>query len=498
MKKRITTLILLTILTTPLFAQDQLPEGAKIRIGKGRADELDYSTDGSRLAVGSTIGVWIYDTHTYKPINLLTENKSPIRHLAYSSNGINLVYADFFGHIFIWNTNTGEYTRPLNNSNRLQSMAISPNGKNLVVADWTNKIRTWDIATGKEIMSFDKENNKLNANIRDRWAIINSLAISPDGSLLATGNRLNNIHLVDAFTGRIKFVIKEHKRPVNSIAFSSDGNTLASGSLDGNVILWDPLTGTQKATFRHDNVSILANVVFSPDGSLLACSGVTYSNADIYLLDPNTATLKKTLTGHRFNLHDIAFSPDLRTLASGGWDGTVRIWEVATGKNTHTIPGHFGEFSCFTWSLDGNTIITPYLLTIHFWDSKTGEIQKTITPDWYGNAADIASSPDGKTLAVIGSVFGYVHNMETGQTTKLKEHTDFVHCVAYSPDSKTVATGSRDKTVRLWDTQTGKLKRTFNKHKDEITTIAFSPDGKWSQVVVRKPKCCYGIQRRVN
>lgn len=483
MKKRIISLILITIIATPLFAQDYLPEGAKTRIGKGRAAAIDYSADGMRLAVGTTIGVWIYDTRTYEPIDLLSKNRAVIRHLAYSSDGINLVHVDISGLIYIWNTvtETEKYTLLQNRRAQIYSMALSPNGKNLVVADIFRKIRTWDIATGEEIRSFDKSNNNLDALNPEKWGQIKSLAFSPDGFWLAAGDTRNNIHLLDAITGSVKLVMKGHNRTVNSVAFSPDGNTLASASLDGNVILWNPLTGTQKATFRRNKVRAMENVVFSPDGSLLACSGLFPMNEDIfYLLDPNTATLKKTLTGHKTSLHDISFSPDLRTLASSGRDGTVRIWEVATGKNIHTIPEHFGEFHCFVWSLDGRTIIAPHATPIIcVWDSKTGELQKTITPDWLFSATDMASSPDGKTLAISTSgMFAYVHHKETGQAMELKGHTNRVSCVAYSPDGKTIATGSKDRTVRLWDAQTGQLKRIFIRHKAEITSLAFSPDGK--------------------
>jgi WD40 repeat protein len=185
--------------------------------------------------------------------------------------------------------------------------------------------------------------------------------------------------------------------------------------------------------------------------------------------------LRMTLDGHHAPVTSLAYSRDGKTLASGSYDNTIKLWDVKTGKERATLKGHTNAVLSVAYSPDGKTLASGSMdRTIKLWDVKTGKELTTLE----GHAASVHSvaySPDGKTLASCGDNIK-LWDMKTGtESATLKGHTASVHSLAYSPDGKTLASGSGDRTVRLWDVTTGKERATL---KASATSLVYSPDGK--------------------
>ena len=191
-----------------------------------------------------------------------------------------------------------------------------------------------------------------------------------------------------------------------------------------------------------------------------------------------TAKLKATLEGHTDKVWSVAFSPDGKTLASGSWDQTVRIWNVNTEQLLHTLTGHTNEVLSVAFSPDGNTLVSAsWDGTIRLWNPRNGKLKRTLT-EHKGGVGSVAFSPDGQTLAS-GSADQTVRLWDT-KTWELKRtlrgHTHVVDSVAFSPEGDMLASGSRDKTIRLWNPHNGQYLRSLTGHTKDITRLAFSPD----------------------
>ena len=285
---------------------------------------------------------------------------------------------------------------------------------------------------------------------------------------------------VDLSTGKIAAVVygpltlKGHSAEISSVAFSPDGKRLASGNYDETIKLWDTTTGKELLTLKVLAVS----VAFSPDGKHLASGGT----GPITLWDTATGKRLRTLKGHPNWVQSIAFSPDGKRLVSGSWDKTIKLWDTVTGKELLTLKGHSGGVLSVAFSPGGKRLASgSWDKTIKLWDTVIGK--ELLTLKGHSKMVlSVAFSPDGKRLAsVSGSKANTIKlwNTVTGkQLLTLKGHSKMVVSVAFSPDGKRLASGSYDKTLKLWDAVTGKEMLTFKGHSHDVWSVAFSPDGK--------------------
>ena len=230
-------LLILTVLFTIFavapntFAQDyttwHLPEGAKARLGKGWITEIAYSPDGTRLAVASSIGIWIYDAETGEELDLLSGHTGEGTSVSFSPDG-NRLASGSLREIRLWDANTGRHLHTLTgHTDSVNSVSFSPDGNVLASGSWDATIRLWDANTGRHLHTLTGHTDS-----------VFSVSFSPDGNVLASGS-WEEIRLWDANTGLHLRTLTGHTGSVFSVSFSPNGNVLASGSSDGTTLLWE-------------------------------------------------------------------------------------------------------------------------------------------------------------------------------------------------------------------------------------------------------------------
>ena len=303
---------------------------------------------------------------------------------------------------------------------------------------------------------------------------------SPDGKLLATRARGNDIRIRDVTTGTEVRAFNGHKATINhrGFAFHPDGTQMASQDCEGTVIIWNVATGEQIHKFPQNTAGFLHLRGFSPDGQRILMSG-----DDGKLSWWNVATGKEAMShvGHTGRIECASISKNGKYLASGGLDKVVKLWSLETGDELHSFQGHTGDICSLCFSADDSSIVSAAGDgTVKRWNVTKGQLERDVS------CPPGAISPNGRWL-VQGrrgrDTVVRVHDTFSGrQLIALCTHFQTVRSGAFSLDGQQLATVAGWYTscgkVRIWHLPTELSRRTFRKRRAGLSRVAFDADGK--------------------
>jgi eukaryotic-like serine/threonine-protein kinase len=373
------------------------------------------------LAIDDTPVVW--SLATGRRIRALPEQQGGLRLVALSPNGQAMLAAGSDGSSRLLDLDTGRIIHELpRQADAFVSVAFDRTGRQIVTTSGDGTVRVFDVATATEVAAPRK--------FAGDWFVLDR-----GGNRLAACRRSGAIRIYDLGSSAEIAALPGHGEQATSVDFSADGKQVAVGYWDKLTKVWELSRGTVVARLRHPHR--VRAVAFSPDGGRI-CTGC--GNGTVRLYDAATGDEITVLTGHkssfRYDVIAVRFSPDGKWIASCSLDGTWKLWDAATEREAITLRGH-------TW-----------------------------------NVQALAVSPGGRTAASASwdTTLKLWDLMTWSELATLHGHTGRVYCVGFSPNGERLASGSDDRTARLWDGRTGKLVATLAGHEGRVVGLAFSRD----------------------
>jgi WD40 repeat protein/serine/threonine protein kinase len=362
-----------------------------------------FSPDGRRLAFAGCDGtVQVWDWPSGQEVLALRGHKDVVTAVAFSSDGHRLYSASPDGTLRVWDGTplaaSGAEGRPLQgHQGPVIGLAFSPDGRSLATGGLDGTARLWDVGARKLVHTLPGQD-------------VSTVAFYDGGRRLTTVSLDGTLVQWDPATGERRRTLSAHLGPIwnaNFCAgFSADGERLASLSKDGAVRVWETDSGREVVSTR-EGAAMPMSAFLSPDGQRVAVAGI----GSLRLLE---VASKKSVAdwsiGSLHGVHHLAFSADGRCLATASWDGTVRVWEIKSGKPLHTFhhSGHrqiLGRsapttVACVAFHPNGRQLASGGSdNTAKVWDLDTDREVDTLRGS-IGPVMALAYSPDGKLLAV--------------------------------------------------------------------------------------------------
>jgi WD40 repeat protein len=468
---------------------------------------LRFSPDGKLLVTGSndtTAKIW--DVATGDLLRDFTEHKRRIWSVRFSPDSTLMATGSGDGTIKVWDLATGKSnglpSAPAiasvpGYSKWLMSISFSPDGRSLAVGNSDNEVKIWDL---RDVRINDAP--KAIATLHGHGSFVSLIHFSPDGKLLITGDSTRSLRLWDAQTWQEVSCWKGYNNKVDSVMFLPGGTEIVSGTQDGIVRRWDVLTGGILFRTSIEHEYALSTIDYNPHDRSIVSAG---EDCNLKIWDAGTGKLVRMLTSTYGTAWGARFSPDGNVIAGSSMRGHVCLW-AATGTLIATLLGHNGLVRSIAFSPDGRFLATAGLdSSWRLWDLATH--QPIHTQSDYGNWIwDLAFSPDGRFLAISGvdniaqlwacperlalrcpepavgvaSSSGDVSRGDVATCKLLRSftgHTQDILTIKFSPDGRSLATGSVDRTIKTWDVKTGQVLQTLTGHFDRINSIGYSPDG---------------------
>ena len=446
-----------------------------------------------------------------------TNNFGIIFSLAFSHNEKLLVTGSIDGEVCLWKWQENKLIFQYQaHKTIVESVVFSCDNSKIASSSRDRSIKIWDVSTGQCILSLDLDKN---------IGIVKNLVFNQDGNkLFAYSNQ--QVISWDLDTGNYQILIESQHR-IFSLCLASKDDFLVFGCENGVVYIWD-LNKEEFLNQFSNNSGIVLSVKVTEDNQIFAC-GIKDKNVNIWNLtnyksieiqsqsynislidissngkyiatgsgekvikiwDIDTGLYLQNLSGHVSEINAVTFSNSNRILATASVDRTVKIWDITTGKCLKTLQGRADFVHSVVFSSNNRIVISGSQHSIYFWDIDSQQCISTFfeTKDWLSSlivsqdekiiaCANIGNEDNFIRIWQIDDLNHYLTKSNQIPNKILKGHDDNIWSISFNPDGSKIVSASSDRTVKIWNSQTGQCLKTLSGHNRPVLCVSFSPNG---------------------
>lgn len=436
---------------------------------RGHTDMVDavaVSPDGKRIATGGhDKTVRICDARTGSLLHVLVGHTDWVTSIAFSPDGRTLATAARYDKtVRFWDCVKGTRVGSLiKHPERIAGLAFDPSGSALATVGDDGIIRIWNISNGGLV-------REMNADRKDAT----SVAYSPDGTKIASGTLTQVATIWDARAGVRLRQVSGGRQGVSTthVAFSPDGTRLVGGGgKQSRAQVWDVESGRSLLELGS-HLKAITSVCFSPDGTRIATGSY---DALARIWNARTGNLVLELKGHTSHVTGVAFSSDGERLVTSSGDKTVKVWDAQSGVPVVEMTRHIGPVLGAAFRSEREVMTISSDNTVQAWSADSGDRRASFIRGAFGNIKKLAVSPAGDLFAVVNADnFVTICDANSGAAIRnLDGHRNRIGSIAFSPDGSLLATGGDDQIAKIWDVASGQLRFTLVGHQESIDGLAF-------------------------
>ncbi|MFZ0548063.1 MAG: protein kinase, partial [Candidatus Promineifilaceae bacterium] len=437
------------------------------RLGRGFLTGLAVNPDGTILAAGSGIGVWLYDIANLEPITLLEGHIAPVRAVAWSPDGHLLASASDDSSIKIWDVDSNQEIHMLTGHHgSVKTVVWSPDGHYLASGGEDNLVYIWDVESEEAIIALEGHGGPIRMV---SWP-------HGDSDRIATASEDGTAVVWDVGSGEPVLSLP-HETIVEGVLWSADDAHLYTGADDGMVRVWESSTGDAVAEWMAHEFGLIT-MALSPDGSRLVTTG---NDGYLRLWEPETGFGLAEYGGENSGPVTPAWMPDNDSLAVGFDDNLLGIWRAGSPQATRSTHAHTGQVSSIAWNANGRGLISGHTGddVTYFWNLETLE-EVGMLPGFTGDGKSLSISADG-TLLARPSVSIQVFDLSSGLRDEMTpifagSEDSYVNVAALSPDGERVAAINFNNFLRIWNLSDQQL--LVEVEGAGADAMAWSPDGR--------------------
>ena len=488
-----------------------------LNVIEGDTGGAQISADGRRVLLGSDQGIKVWDIVEKRELVALDRSKLAIGHAHLSADGTTLAYILDHHKVIVRDVESNRIRTELHGQNeRVLILGFTPSGKQIITKTDKGPLQLWDAKSGKAIpvacsnlqaphnLSFDAEATLMtNSVVGEKWVHVlrcesgREIATIPiDGrhvqsvELTWSGDWIiirelyprSVVRILDTNTGGEIYEMAGHKNSVIEMALSPDKTRMATASRDQSIGLWD-ISKKQKIAMLHGHLGCVQHVAFSPDGNRLISSSEDHT---VRIWDAHTGESLAVLTGHTNDVLRASYTADGKTIVSASRDGSIRLWDAHLAETNNILRGHQSFIYSAAFHPDGEHVASAsWDGTARIWEASTGRTKAILH---HGNDRDgkivtsVAFHPDGKILATRARGGVRLWDVQSGaEIHRWDVANDGFHDtrLAFSRKGDLLAAGCFGRVIRIWDVETRRERFVLEGHEQEVSDVAFSPDGCW-------------------